>query len=134
MTFNVPQFIDVEDKIAGPLTWKQLLWMIGLGAVLLVLFNAVTTTFFFILAIPVVLLFAALAFYRPNNQPFIIYIIHGAMFLFRPKVAVWERPVNAMPRQKPVRESEAVALPRDKKVTMAELQELARIVDSRGSR
>ena len=42
MLFNVPQYIDVEDKIVGPLTGKQLLWMIGMGIMLLVLWNTVS--------------------------------------------------------------------------------------------
>ena len=69
MMFNVPQFIDVEDKIAGPLTVKQLLWMIGMVAVLLAIFFSLDGAVMVIAAIPVVLLFVALAFYRPNGQP-----------------------------------------------------------------
>lgn len=86
MMFNVPQFIDVEDKIAGPLTVKQLLWMIGMGAVLLAIFFALDGAAMIVAAVPVVLLFVALAFYRPNGQPLIVYFGNAFLFLFRPKV------------------------------------------------
>jgi len=36
MLFNVPQFIDIEDKIVGPLTAKQLGWL-ALGSVIALL-------------------------------------------------------------------------------------------------
>lgn len=91
MLFNVPQYIDVEDKIAGPLTAKQLLWMFGMGAVLLVLWGLLEKTTFFIAAIPVAGIFCALAFYRPHGQPLIKFIVWGVFFLFSPKTYVWRR-------------------------------------------
>lgn len=133
MMSSVPQFIDIEDKIAGPLTWRQLLWMIGLGAVLLTLFNVVSTVVFFVLAVPIVLIFCALAFYRPNNQPLIQYVLYGFFFLFRPKIAVWERPVGQKIKKK--KKEEIIPQPtssKDKKVTLEELRDLARMVDKHG--
>lgn len=94
MMFNVPQFIDVEDKIAGPLTWKQIFWMIGMSAVLMVIYNIFDSATFFVLAIPVVIVFALFAFYRPNGVSMIEFAMHGVFFLFQPKVAVWERPTR----------------------------------------
>ena len=29
MRFEVPQFIDIEDKIIGPLTWRQFIYLGG---------------------------------------------------------------------------------------------------------
>lgn len=129
--FSVPQFIDVEDKVAGPLTWRQLLWMIGMGAALLVTFNTFDTSLFFVTAVPIVLVFVLFAFYRPNGFPLTTFIFHMILYLFRPKVSVWERPV----RQQPV--SKAEDRPAEKKDTgtkqieQEKLRELARILDSR---
>lgn len=130
--FNVPQFIDVEDKIAGPLTWRQLLWMIGLGAVLLVLFNVVEKSLFMVIAVPVVLLFVALAFYRPHNQPLIVYEAYAFLFLFRPKLALWERPVSKLPKKVVEPIVKADIQPKEKRVTLEELRRLANIVDQHG--
>ena len=91
MLFNVPQYIDVEDKVVGPLTVKQLLWMIAAGMLTLILWAVLPKALFFILAIPEILLFLALAFYRPYGQPLIGMIFSGVMFLFGPKVYVWKR-------------------------------------------
>jgi hypothetical protein len=132
MMFSVPQFIDVEDKIAGPFTWKQLLWMIGMGAMLLTFFNIFDTALFFIAAIPTVFLFVALAFYRPNGFPLTTFIFYAFLFLFRPKVSVWERPLGRQSVAKAPVEKAEVAETHDKHINQEKLTELARILDSRG--
>ena len=132
MLFNVPQFINVEDKIVGPFTGKQLLWLAGLGAVLLVLWNTLEKATFFIAAIPISLIFLAFTFYRPYNQPLIKFVAAGIMFLFRPKTYVWEREApktKVLPAKKNKADSE---INKNKVVTPEEIKALARTLDSRG--
>ncbi len=74
MLFNVPQFIDIEDKIVGPLTAKQLGWLAAAGIILFVLFNFLDTSAFVIACVIVGTIFGALAFYRPYNQSLINFI------------------------------------------------------------
>lgn len=129
MLFNVPQYIDVEDKVAGPLTAKQLLWMIGMGAMLMILWNIFDSASFFVLAIPTICAFAALAFYRPYGQPLIMFIGNAILFIVRPKVYVWSRPSKA-PRQRKTDEFVPKAAPSAKNVTADEVSRLAKIVDN----
>ena len=91
MQFNVPQFIDTEDKIVGPLTAKQLGWMGIAGVFILVSWSLLDTSAFIIVAIIVAIIFGALAFYRPYNQPLVKFIISSVSFFTRPKVYVWKR-------------------------------------------
>jgi len=128
MMFSVPQFIDVEDKIAGPLTWKQLLWMIGMGAMLLIYFKYFDTALFIIIAIPTVLLFVALAFYKPNGFPLTTFIFYAVLFLFRPKVALWERSVVKKPEAK-APETKGEGTPQSKQMDPEKLRELAKLLD-----
>jgi len=131
MMFSVPQFIDVEDKIAGPLTWRQLGWMIAMGAVLLILFAIFETMFAIIVSIPIVLLFVALAFYKPNGIPMAIFIMHATMFLFRPKIAVWERPIKKyVPEKKEPEKPKENENAGDKLLTNDRIRELAKLIDS----
>lgn len=130
--FSVPQFIGVEDKIAGPLTWRQLLWMIGMGAILLTFFNLFDTALFIIVAVPTILLFVVFAFYRPNGFPMTTFVFYMFLFLFRPKVSVWERPVKVRPvTQAPAKPNDPLPIG-PKHIDRARLAELARILDSRG--
>lgn len=91
MLFNVPQFIDIEDKIVGPLTAKQLGWIALGGVIILVLFNYLDNEALILAAIIVAIVFGSLAFYRPYNQPLIKFIFSSIIFIFRPKVYIWKR-------------------------------------------
>jgi len=91
MRFPVPQFINVEDKVAGPLTWKQLYWMIAMTIFILLLWRALSF-FSFILSAPLVIgLFGALAFYKPWGQPLLKVFWYALVFVFRPKMYTWQR-------------------------------------------
>lgn len=129
MMFNVPQFIDVEDKVAGPLTWRQLLWMIGMGVVELTLFMFLDGPVAFLAMVPAAILFLLLAFYRPNGQPFIHYVLNAFFFLFRPKIMMWDRPAGGMSR-KPITEKAQPAENRmSKVVTVEKIHRIAEMVD-----
>ncbi len=131
MMTSVPQFIDIEDKVAGPFSWRQLGWMVGMGAVLFLLYTVLSSGIFYIAAVPVVILFFALAFYRPNGMALPQFVFYSVSFLFRPKVIVWERPVltqrqktTAGPAPAPVEAAPA------KRVSLEEIAALARQVDT----
>ena len=130
MLFNVPQFIDVEDKIVGPFTGRQLLWMFGLGAVLLVLWNILEKTPFIITAIIVSLIFIALAFYRPYNQPLIKFIASAILFLFRPKTYLWKRAARGRASAKLAKNKLPAADVEKKFIAPEELKTLAKTLDS----
>ena len=68
MLINVPQYIDVEDKVAGPLTMKQLGWMIVMGITLLILWNVLPFAGFLVIGFPIAMVFVALAFFKPYGQ------------------------------------------------------------------
>jgi hypothetical protein len=132
MLINVPQYIDVEDKIAGPLTAKQLGWIICLDIILLVLWNMVPLPVFFILALPITLLFVALAFYKPYGQPLGSFVVFGIMYFFKPKIYIWKRtPERAVSVAQKEKIKEIVVV--DKHLTSQSLSDLARLLDSNGS-
>ena len=131
MLINVPQYIDVEDKIAGPLTAKQLGWLIALGIILLVLWNVVPSAAFFVLGLPLTILFWALAFFKPYGQPLGSFVVFGVMYFFRPKVYVWKRtPQNIV--NVPQRTQAMETVTADKHLTSQSLSDLARLLDSEG--
>ena len=82
MQFHVPQFIDVEDKIFGPLSFKQFVYLAGGAGLCVVIYVFVPYNF---ISIPLIVLAggfaAALAFYRINDKPF-IYIVQSAFEYF----------------------------------------------------
>ena len=132
MLFNVPQFIDVEDKIAGPLTAKQVLWFVGMGAVLFIVWTFFDTPTFFVLSVPIILIFSLFAFYRPYNQSLLMFAINGVMFFFRPKLYTWDLPGMIKETSRPI-EKKPEVLESPKPLSIEDIRELAGIVD-RGRR
>lgn len=91
MQFHVPQFIDVEDKIFGPFTLKQFLFLGGSGGFVLILYSFFPLIVAIILGAPIVALGMALAFYKINNQPFINILESAFKFQTKGKTYVWRK-------------------------------------------
>ena len=60
MQFQVPQFIEIEDKIFGPLTAKQFFYILGGGAIIFLLYVFFEFWLLIVLGAPVVALAGAL--------------------------------------------------------------------------
>lgn len=101
MKFQVPQFIEVEDKIFGPLTFKQFLYLLGGGAGAFLLFSLLPS----FIGLPLAILWAgfgiALAFYKINNRPFIVFLESAFRYLMENKLYIWNKERKEVaPRQK----------------------------------
>ena len=89
--FNIPQFIDIEDKIVGPLTAKQLGWLGIAGVLLLIFWSTLVFSTFIPVAFITVGIFGAFAFYRPYNQTLLSFLMSGVNYFIKPKIFVWKR-------------------------------------------
>ena len=69
--YQVPQFIEVESKVFGPLTIRQFLYLVGGGGVVFIFSLFLPLILWMLLGIPVVGFAIALAFYKVNNRPFL---------------------------------------------------------------
>lgn len=74
MRFEVPQFIEIEDKIFGPFTWKQFIYLCGGTGISIVLFITTPFIIFLIFGLPLAGISALLAFYPVNNRPFSVFL------------------------------------------------------------
>src|SRR4030065_1219564 len=89
--FNIPQFLDTEDKLVGPFTAKQLGWTIAAAVTLFLLYVLFSRTLLIILAIPVLVIFGGLAFYKPEGRPLTVYVSSLIFFFLHPKMYSWKR-------------------------------------------
>lgn len=95
MRFQLPQFIETETKLVGPLTLKQFLWVAGGAAILFLLFMTIGLSFIFFLAgIPVAAIFLALAFLKIEGMPLINYIAYLLSYLLNPKRYIFKKESN----------------------------------------
>jgi hypothetical protein len=88
--YQVPQFIEVEDKIFGPLTLKQFIYLAGGGGACLGLFTVLPLWAALPLMIPPMGLALALAFYQVNGRPFIIAMEHAFSYYVGSKLYIWK--------------------------------------------
>ncbi len=128
MQFQVPQFIEVEDKIFGRLTFKQFLYVAGGGAGSFILYQILPG----FIAFPAIVAFAglslALAFYKVNERPFVFALQAWFKYQLGPKLYTWHR------EDKPVKKEADLVLPKQQplsidKVSRSKLKDLAWSLD-----
>jgi len=89
--FVVPQFIDVEDKIFGPITVRQFLILLAAGLLIFISYKLADFTLFVILTI----LFGGTAmifgFVRINGQNFHYVILNIIQTLRHPALRIWRK-------------------------------------------
>ncbi len=91
MQFRTPQFIDIEDKIFGPFTFKQFIYMLGAAFMAYLSFRVLPFLIGVPLGIAAILLGLLLAFYKVNNRPFITIMQAWLRFQVASKLYVWHK-------------------------------------------
>ncbi len=101
MQFKVPQFIDVEDKLFGPLTFKQFVYLAGGAGLIYIVYKVFPFWAAILLIVPLGILTGLLAFYKVNGKPFVFYLQAGFNYLFSNKLFIWkQRLVHAEDKKK----------------------------------
>lgn len=91
MEYQVPQFIEVEDKIFGPFTLKQFVYVAGGIGICAGLILYLPTMLGIILSIPVAGFSAALAFYKVNNKSFVEVLESALKFYTTDRLYLWKK-------------------------------------------
>ncbi|MEK7622181.1 MAG: PrgI family protein [Patescibacteria group bacterium] len=127
MNFQVPQFIEVEDKIFGPLTFKQFIYLAGGAGAVFIIYALLPFWLGVWLMLPIALLALALAFYKVNNRSFIYVLEHGFRYLLSAKLYLWKRQDSVAEAKTIVLGGErAIAIP---KLSPSKLRDLAWSLD-----
>ncbi len=89
--FVVPQFIDVEDKIFGPITVRQFLILLGAGLVIFISYKLADFTLFVIIALVIGSLAVTFSFVKVNGQDFHYVILNIIQTLRHPALRIWRK-------------------------------------------
>ena len=89
--FVVPQFIDSEDKIFGPVTARQFIILMVAGLTSFALFKLLSFVPFLIISIPLICLSGIAAFVKINGQAFHYFFLNLLQTLKKPKLRVWQK-------------------------------------------
>lgn len=128
MRYQVPQFIEVEDKIFGPLTAKQFLYVSGGAGLAFVVWNLLPSVIDLIVAIPVFIFFLMLAFYKFNDRPFILTVEQALKYATGAKIYIWKKEKKEIKKKEVVKDiiNPEEALP---KLSDSKLSELSWSLD-----
>lgn len=91
MRYQVPQFIEVEDQVFGPLTVKQFIYLAGGAGLCFIIYRLLGL---YIGAIPMIIvggLSLSLAFMHYNGRPFIEVMQSGFYFLKNTRMYIWQK-------------------------------------------
>lgn len=104
MRFQVPQFIEVEDKIFGPLTFKQFIYIAGGGGVVVVLFTILPKFVAILVSLPIVAFAGALAFYKVNDKPFVRVVEAFFKYQLGSKLYIWRKEEKIITKKQETRD------------------------------
>lgn len=91
MQYSVPQYIDIEDKIAFQLTAKQLGWFALAGFFIFLSYNFLPHVMFYVALVVFILLALAFSFLKPFGVPFAVFVSFGFLHLVKPKFFIWQK-------------------------------------------
>ncbi len=135
--FTVPQFIDVEDKIIGPITSRQFVIMLGTFMLIALNYKIFYFSWFIVISIPELAIALVFAFIKVNGRPFHFFVLNMVQTLKRAGLRVWNNGNNEAEIEpgkvvsKPAAAAAAVNhLPA---YQTSRLQELSLIVDTQGA-
>src|SRR3989338_11546417 len=126
MQYQTPQFIDVEDKIFGPLTAKQFFYLLGGIAAIFILYVFFQLWVVILLGLPIGGFSLALTFLKINGIPFTKVLANFLSHTSQQKVFIGGR-VAAAPSSTLGFDGKKPSVPPGAapKLTESKLQELA---------
>lgn len=136
--FTVPQFIDVEDKIMGPVTTRQFVIITIAGLLVFLEYKTADFTLFLLEGILTVVFAGAFAFLKVNGMPFHYFLLNLLETVLHPKTRVWRKEVSEAELREaihaPIAISKGVhATAVHPPVTASRLQQLSLMVDTGGA-
>lgn len=93
--FQVPQFIDVEDKILGPITMRQFFIMLIPFGTGILLYFVLKFWIMIIITVPVTIGAAIFAFYKPYGMKFSRFFSSFIAYSIKPHMYLWRREEQA---------------------------------------
>lgn len=93
--FVVPQFLDVEPKIIGPITLRQFLIMVGVIVAEFLVYRIFLSLIpMLAVGIPIAALGAAFAFGKVNGQPLHFIVLNVVQTVKKPAKRVWDKTLS----------------------------------------
>lgn len=89
--FTIPQFIDEEDKILGPITTRQFIILLVMSGVIFLEYKLFDFSLFLFSGLITAGGFISFAFARINGRPFHFFLLNLIQSIFLPKLRLWNK-------------------------------------------
>ncbi|MDA1038521.1 MAG: PrgI family protein, partial [bacterium] len=133
--FTVPQFIDSEDKILGPITVRQFLILMTAGLISTLFYRFFDLSLFLLLSLPLIAVAGLLAFMKINGVPAHFFILNLIQTFRRAQLRIWDKtPTDQqlIERMRPEEVVKEIVIPHKPPVSSSHLQDLSLIVNTGG--
>lgn len=131
--FTVPQFIDVENKIIGPITVRQFMIFLGAAIIIGLSYRLFDFSLFLAVAIFIGALAVVFAVVKINAQPFHLFALSLIKTWRRPGLRVWNNRLNVLEKMDKVAPAPTARQSAPPKLYQkSRLAELSLIVDTKG--
>jgi hypothetical protein len=137
MRFQVPQFIEVEDKIFGPLTLKQFIYIAGGAGLSFLVYVLVDSVI--IATVPIIVIMSiscSLAFFKINNRPLINAVEAAFKYYLAGKLYIWrkeEKEAKSKKQNSPAEDAKKYASIMVPKISDSKLKDLTWSLDIKES-
>ncbi len=135
--FTIPQFIDVEDKIIGPITTRQFIIILIASIVSGVAYKLADFALFITITLVVFGIGGVFAFLKINGQNFHLFILNLVQTLKKPKIRIWNNRLGKTKSELNWKKEEEIkkieVTPKKPVYPKSKLAELSLIVDTGGA-
>ena len=130
--FTVPQFIDVEDKILGPMSVRQFLILLAGGMFGFIFYKIADFSLFVLLGVLDLAFTGIFAFFKVNGVPFHFFLLNVFQTFKRPSLRVWYHEETRVKERMSASQKMTETIITKKPFATASLSQLALIVDTGG--
>lgn len=131
--FIVPQFIDAEDKILGPITVRQFIILIVGGLFIFITYKLADFALFLLETFIILVITLAFAFVKVNGAPFHVFFANFLNTLVKAKIRIWKKENIIIQELKSKDENQPITYVKEKRLLPSrKLSELSLVIDTGG--
>lgn len=134
-TYKVPQDVEAEDKLLGPFTFRQFIYLLIVAGAIGIAY-ALSNVFIglSIIPLPIIIFFGALALPLRKDQPMEVYLAALVSFYLKPRKRLWDP--DGVESLIEITVPKTIEIQRTKDLSQEDAEErfsyLANLVDSEG--
>lgn len=134
-TYKVIQDIEAEDKLLGPFSLRQFIYLLIVAVTMFLAYKLGSVSIFLIIPLlPIIIFFALLAAPFGRDQSSEVWLLAKIRFFIKPRKRIWDQ--DGIQQLVTITAPKKIEAPRTKNLTQTEvksrLQALANTIDTRG--